>query len=935
MAPDANPSSMANRTKAASRASQQVDEQLARYRSMRDFHLTAEPSGSAPPSQLQPGHALPFVIQKHAATRLHYDFRLGWNGVMKSWAVTKGPSFFPGDKRLAVEVEDHPIEYAGFEGTIPKGQYGGGTVMIWDFGDWRPLVDVDRGLREGNLKFQLFGKKLKGAWALVRMHGRNERPDKPNWLLIKERDEFVRAEGDAAIIDTEPTSAVTKRTMEQIAASEDHVWNSKSREQRALEERAAPKPAAAAGPVQAGIKRVPRRGHSAKQLMTSAPPERFPGFITPHLAEQGPAAPDDPEWIHEVKLDGYRIQIHVRSGKKNGKTVRTARLFTRKGLDWTHRMPEIALAAAALPVTDAILDGEAVVLDEKGVSSFSELQAAFQESKSRFITYFAFDLLHLDGHNLRGLPLVERKEILGSILQGERRDAPLRLSEHFEAMGSAVFAKACALGAEGIVSKLKSGSYVEGRSGGWRKVKCRLEQEFVVLGFTAPSKGGHGIGALLLGYYEEGQLRYAGRVGTGFSQKTSGDLRTRLNGMAQKQSSLPEIPLDARRGVVWVKPELVAQVAFATWTHDDLVRQASFEGLREDKPAPEVERESSIPLSAGRLATRATGVKAQRGIQSKKIIRRQPELIRTAPSTTNQAAVALPITHPSKVIDAASGMTKQMLAEYYIAVAPRMLPHIADRPLSIVRCPEGTGSQCFFQKHIGRGMPDGVRSVSVPNRKTGKREEYLTLNSAEGLVGLAQMGVLEIHPWGSRNESLEEPDRVVFDLDPDQAIAWQTLSASALELRARLKRLGLVSFLKHTGGKGLHVVVPIEPRYTWAAVKEFAHELVLGMEREQPNLYVTKMTKAIRAGRIYLDYLRNEREATAIAPFSPRARIGVPVAVTLSWSELESAKSPSFHVADLARWRSRLERDPWKEMAGTRQTLPVEGIKAGVARSRR
>jgi bifunctional non-homologous end joining protein LigD len=926
---------MANRTKATSRASKLVEEQLARYRSMRDFHLTAEPSGGAHPSPLQPGNALPFVIQKHAATRLHYDFRLGWNGVMKSWAVTKGPSFFPGDKRLAVEVEDHPIEYAGFEGTIPKGQYGGGTVMIWDFGDWRPLVDVDRGLKEGNLKFQLFGKKLRGAWALVRMHGRNERPDKPNWLLIKERDEFVRAEGDAAITDTAPTSAVTKRTMEQIAASEDHVWNSKSREQRALEERTAPRLAPVAEPLRLGIKRVPRRGHPTKRLVTSAPPERFPGFIAPQLAEQATAAPDEGDWIHEVKLDGYRIQVHVRSGKKNGKTMRTVTLFTRKGLDWTHRMPDIAQAAAALPVTEAIFDGEAVVLDENGVSSFAEMQAALQEGKDRFITYFAFDLLHLDGHNLRGLPLLERKEILSGILQGDRSGSPIRLSEHLEAKGSAVFAKACALGAEGIVSKLKSGSYAEGRSGGWRKVKCTLEQEFVILGFTAPSKGGHGIGALLLGYYEGGQLRYAGRVGTGFSQKTSGDLRTRLNRMVEKQSSLSEIPPDARRGVFWVKPELVAQVSFATWTNDDLVRQASFQSLREDKPAFDVERESAVPMTTSRRGHRSTSTKTQPGIQARKVIKHQPGANRTAPPTMNQAAVALPITHPNKVMDPVSGMTKQMLAEYYVAVAERMLPHISDRPLSVVRCPEGTSSQCFFQKHIGMGMPAGVNSVSVPNRKTGKREEYLTLTSAEGLVGLAQMGVLEIHPWGSRNESLEHPDRVVFDLDPDQAIVWKTLAASAQELRERLKRLGLVSFLKHTGGNGLHIVVPIEPVHSWATVKEFAYELVLGIEREQPNLYVTKMTKAIRGGRIYLDYLRNEREATSIAPFSPRARSGAPVAVTLSWRELESATAPSFHVADLARWRSRLNRDPWKEMAGIQQTLPAEAIKTGAVRSKR
>jgi bifunctional non-homologous end joining protein LigD len=915
---------MALRTNAASRASKLVDEQLARYRSMRDFHVTAEPSGSAKSKKRASSLALPFVVQKHAATRLHYDFRLGWNGVLKSWAVTKGPSFFTGDKRLAVEVEDHPIEYAGFEGTIPKGQYGGGTVMVWDFGDWKPLVDVDRGLLEGNLKFELHGKKLRGAWALVRMRGRNERPDKPNWLLIKERDSFVQAETDPAITETAQDSAVTGRTMEQIAASGDHVWHSGDRAQREAAQNAASAPGVPIKPDLPAIKKVRRSANQAAQILKAAPKERFPGFIAPQLAEQASVAPDEKDWIHEIKLDGYRIQIHVRSTLKNRSQARAATLFTRKGLDWTHRMPDIAQAASALNVTDAILDGEAVVLNEQGISDFGGLQAAFQEGKNRYITYFAFDLLHLDGHNLRDLPLLERKQILAGLLAGDRSAAPLHLSEHFEANGTEVFAKACALGAEGIVSKLKAAVYQTGRSSAWRKIKCTLEQEFVVIGFTAPSKGGHGIGALLLGYYEEGKLCYAGRTGTGFTQKMSANLRTRLNPMIQPQSSLPAIPPDARRGVFWIKPEMVAQVAFAAWTKDNLVRQAAFKGLREDKPAREVEREAAVSAGAAPHTPRSSNTKS---IQRKKVVRTRPQA-----ATTSQP-VTLPVTHPGKVLDAASGTTKQMLAEYYLAVAERMLPHVADRPLSVVRCPEGTAGQCFFQKHIGMGMPDGVGSVAVPNRKTGRKEQYLTLNSAQGLLGLAQMGVLEIHPWGSRNDSLDKPDRIVFDLDPDAAIRWQTLAATAAELRARLKTLGLACFLKHTGGKGLHVVVPMEAEHPWPVVKEFAHRVVLRMEKELPDLYVTKMTKAIRTGRIYLDYLRNDREATSIAPFSPRARSGAPVAITMDWSELGSKTPPSCHVADLAQWQSRLNRDPWKEMAGMRQRLTAAILSGAGIRS--
>jgi bifunctional non-homologous end joining protein LigD len=911
---------MVTRLKAASRASKLVDEQLARYRAMRDFHVTAEPSGG---SRGMTARSLPFVVQKHSATRLHYDFRLGWNGVLKSWAVTKGPSFFPGDKRLAVEVEDHPIEYAGFEGTIPKGQYGGGTVMVWDFGDWKPLVDVDRGLRDGNLKFELHGKKLKGSWALVRMKGRNERPDKPNWLLIKERDEFVCSESEPAIIDTAPNSAVTGRAMEEIAGSSDHVWHSGAPQHRKQAEKPASAPPTLAEPASPVIKKVRRPGQLIAQILSAAPRERFPGFLAPQLAEPSTVPPDQGDWIHEIKLDGYRIQIHVRA-TKNAETAREATLLTRSGLDWTHRMPGLSRAAAALNVTGAILDGEAVVLNEEGVPDFGALQAAFQEGRDRFITYYAFDVLHLNGHNLRDLPLLKRKQVLAELLSGDRSSSSLRLSDFFEAKGSMVFAKACALGAEGIVSKHRMGAYQPGRGGTWRKAKCTLEQEFVVIGFTVPAKGGSGIGALLLGYYENRQLCYAGRVGTGFTQKVGSDLRTRLNKLIEKKPRLEKIPPDARSGVFWVNPELVAGVAFAAWTKDNLVRQASFQGLREDKPASEVVRERAIPSEvAGR---RSASADPGNGIQKKKVVRAHQQ---------RQATTPLPITHPGKILDRQSRMTKQMLAEYYVAVAEHMLPHVAGRPLSIVRCPDGIGGQTFFQKHIGMGMPPGVKSVVVPNRKTGKPEEFLTIDSQDGLLGLAQMSVLEIHPWGSRNDNLEQPDRVVFDLDPDTAISWPTLAASAEDLRVRLKQLGLVSFLKHTGGKGLHVVVPIEAEHPWPVVKEFARTIVLKMERNQPSLYVTKMTKAIRAGRIYLDYQRNEREATAIAPFSPRARTGAPAAVTLHWIELESAAPPSFPVAEFARWRTRLANDPWKTMVRLKQKLTAHLFEeAGVAKQR-
>ncbi|MFZ0742944.1 MAG: DNA ligase D [Terracidiphilus sp.] len=905
---------MATRTKSASKASQAVDRQLERYRSMRDFGVTQEPSGRRKGRiTSQNGDKLPFVVQKHAASRLHYDFRLGWRGVLKSWAVAKGPSNYPGDKRLAVQVEDHPIEYGGFEGTIPMGQYGGGTVMVWDFGDWEPHGDVDQGLEKGHLKFELHGSKLKGGWALVRMHGHGERPEKPNWLLIKESDSFARSAEESAVTNEAPESAITNRSMAQIAASEDHSWNSKHAERNGsakVAEKSSPTqiPHAASAANQSHSRRTNR-----SSILKLAPREAFPHFIAPQLAQQATKPPNGKDWIHELKLDGYRIQIHVTSTVNRARHDRKAKLFTRKGLDWTARMPDIAHGAAQLQVKNAVLDGEVVAQDERGNASFADLQSAFHDGKSSYLTYFAFDLLHLDGHNLRNLSLVQRKELLGELLSHTDSDSPLRLSEHLQAKGDEVFAKACALGAEGIVSKLASANYTSGRRNSWIKVKCTQEQEFVIGGFTYPSKGERGVGAILLGYYEGGKLRYAGRSGTGFTQQTQRTLRAQLDALARKQSPFVETPREARKNAHWVRPELVAQIAFATWTRENLVRQAAFKGLREDKPPSEVVRE--VAVDQGK-SSRVTYEAEKRSTHRSRTIGKEK---------TRMAD--LPITHPNKVLDEESGMTKQALAEYYLAVAQRMLPHVADRPLSVVRCPEGSGKPCFFQKHVGRGLPTGVNSVSIPNRKTGESEDFLTLNTPEGLVGLAQMGVLEIHPWGSRNESLDKPDRIVFDLDPDSAIDWRTLAGSAQELRARLRKVQLETFLKSTGGKGLHVVVPIEAAHDWPVIKQFAHNMVQSMEKEEPDLYITRMTKSARKGRIYLDYLRNDREATSIAPFSPRARSGAPVAMTLDWKELSAKSAPVFHVSDFEKWKERLRRDPWKAMETGRQRLSLSALR--------
>jgi bifunctional non-homologous end joining protein LigD len=870
---------MASKTKKAAKpdaasSSGLVDEQLERYREMRDFSKTAEPSGqTTSPAATE---ALPFVIQKHAATRLHYDFRLGLHGVLKSWAVTKGPSYVPGDKRLAVQVEDHPMEYGGFEGTIPKGQYGGGTVMLWDEGTWEPVGDPDQSLAKGNLKFVLHGKKLHGKWVLVRMGGKAANEAKPNWLLIKEHDEYEQTADDEPITEKEPNSVLTQRDIDAIAREGDHVWQSNRPETSS-----------------------PRKFSPAKPPTPFAPAdlqgkkEALPAFIPPQLASEAATPPVGEHWVHELKLDGYRIQAHI---DKNAKV----RLYTRSGLDWTHRMPLIAREAGKLSVEGAILDGEVVVLAEDGQSSFARLQAAFEEGAAHPLTYFVFDLLHLNGHDLRQQPLTARKEILAQMLDSLLEHETVRYGQHIQTEGGPIFKEACRLGAEGIVSKRSDSAYTSGRTKSWLKIKCDRRQEFVVGGFTKPANGTEGIGALLLGVYDNKKLIYAGRTGTGFTQVNSRKLRQRLETMRQTAMPFADVPASAAKGALWVRPELVAEVQFSTWTADNLVRQASFKGLREDKKAAEVRRE--VPDAS--LAQKA-----------------DPPKKATAPAPAPKK-LGFRVTHPDKVVDPETGLTKQALVDYYLAVAPVMLPHVTGRPLSLVRCPNGTGKKCFYQKHLGPGMPPGIDGVEIPDRKGKGTETYVTVQGEESLAGLAQMNVLEIHPWGSTNDDLEHPDRIIFDLDPDEAVSWPTLCESALEVRDRLKKLGLQSFVKTTGGKGLHVVAPIRPKFDWERIKAFTHAFTLQMEQDNSKLYISKMTKAARTNKIFVDYLRNEWEATAVAPYSSRARLGMAAALPLEWAELKSSKRPKFVLAQLDEWSDRLRKDPWKAMLSSDQEIP-------------
>ena len=952
------PSKSVAPAQAAANSADQVDAQLAKYRSMRHFDVTAEPAGAATDGTAS---NLPFCIQKHAASHLHYDFRLGWHGVLKSWACAKGPSYVVADKRLAVQVEDHPMEYGGFEGIIPAGQYGGGTVLLWDQGTWAPQPgheDIDAGLRDGQLKFLMFGGKMHGKWALIRMGGKAATERKPNWLLIKEHDEFEQPASAPAITDTEPRSVATGRTMEEIAAQKDHVWNSKEtagtgqawyrQAGQGKPPAATPDPTAkSTSSAQAASKAKPAgTPPAAKQspILNGLPKELQPTFIKPQLALEATEPPESPGWLHELKLDGYRMQA-----RKSGAKVQ---MLTRSGLDWTHRIPSVAAAVATLSAANLTLDGEVVVLAPDGTTNFAQLQASFQEGAANPLTFFVFDLLHLDGRNPRDLPLRARKQLLAPLLP-TADDAQVRLSEHIEGSGAAMFRGACELHAEGILSKRADAAYHSGRSGDWLKSKCLREQEFVVGGFTLSSDGDDRIGSLLLGYYRDGTLIYAGRTGTGFTQKLKRSLRQQFAPLEIPRPPFKAVPTDAKRGALWLRPDLVAQVRFATWTAEDLVRQAAFLGMREDKKPTEVVREEptvapkpkqerpthpsatkvvhTTPRSQSpSLAPAKFDVRPRRPLAASPGTKpntketpkptQTPAELATAWALMEHAPVRL--THPSKTLDTETGTTKQMLADFYWAVADRMLPHIAGRPLSLVRCPEGSAKPCFYQKHVNHMLPNGVTGVPVPDKKTGVPGQYITLDSREALAGLAQMGVLEIHPWGSRNTDLEHADRIILDLDPDESLAWSDVTAAAEDIRKRLAARNLKGFLKTTGGKGLHVVIPIAPTLDWDGIKQWSRTFVTEMERAAPTRYLTKMTKAARTGKIYLDYLRNERGATAVAPYSPRARAGLGVSLPLRWTELHTPERPTFRVLDFPAWRARLKSDPWATMKDLHQQLP-------------
>jgi bifunctional non-homologous end joining protein LigD len=857
---------------------------LQTYVAKRDFSKTREPRGARAKAR---GNA--FVIQKHAARRLHYDFRLELDGVLKSWAVTKGPSLVAGDKRLAVEVEDHPIDYQDFEGTIPQGQYGGGAVLVWDRGVWAPHGDPHKGLAKGKLDFELAGEKLKGMWHLVRM--RSAAGEKRNnWLLIKARDAAARERDEADIVEERPESVLSGRTIEEIAADKkSKVWTSNRAPDGGAETPAkAAKQATRTGKKtnkktnRAEEQPAPAAGSFDLARLNKARKAPLPDFVEPCLATLEAKPPKGRGWVHEIKFDGYRLQARIDKGK--------VKLLTRSGLDWTDKFGKRVLdALAGLPLRQALIDGESVVEGEAGASDFAALQAALSEGKTDRFVFYAFDLIYADGYDLREAALTDRKRALHALLP--RGEGALRLSEDFDTEGEIVLENACRLSLEGIVSKRGDAPYHSGRNRDWIKSKCSHRQEFVIAGYVPSTTGANAIGSLVLGLYEKRKLVHVGRVGTGFSQKVAHELWSLLEKRrVDKQPFEQRLSADERRDARWVKPELVAEVEFRSWTGAHILRHASFRGLRSDKPAQEVVREdagAAIP----------------------------------APKSASGKSFGVKLTHPDRIYWPDAGVTKQGLAEYYADVWKWMAPHLVARPLALVRCPDGIGHKCFFQKAAWKGIH---RSVSALRNPGEGGEEVLVIRDLDGLIALAQAGTLEIHPWGSTVDDLDRPDRIIFDLDPGPDIGWAELVRAAKEVRERLRAAGLESFIKTTGGKGVHVVAPIEPIASWDEVKPYTRTIAEAMVADSPDRYVSKMSKKLRSGHIFVDYLRNGRGATAVAAYSTRSRPGAPVSTPLSWDELgPDVRGAHFRVDNLPSRLAHLKQDPWSGFFKIKQRLPI------------
>jgi bifunctional non-homologous end joining protein LigD len=908
-----------------------VKPKLSDYRAKRRFDRTAEPAPKV--SRSRSGRL--FVIQKHDATRLHYDFRLEHDGVLKSWAIPKGPSLDPSERVLAVQVEDHPVDYGSFEGVIPEGEYGGGTVLLWDRGTWEPVTDAAEGLRTGKLKFKLHGKKLRGGWMLVRMHSRAGDEEGKNWLLIKERDQEAVPLTKGDVRQDDPLSVKSGRDIPEIAEARDRVWSS-GRNRAGRSETSLPhgpgrgRTARASTSTAAARSRSAETKAAARRALPTAPrqsrkprdldPASLPGARKAPIPDEPMAQlatlvekpPEGDNWLHEVKFDGYRILCKIHRGR--------AQLLSRRANDWTPRFKAVAASAQRLDVHSAILDGEVVVLTPDGKSDFQSLQNALKgvSPKARLL-YFVFDLLYLNGNALTSVPLLERKELLENLLAGAGEASALRYSDHIQGRGHDVFDQACANGLEGIISKRSDSLYWPKRTKAWLKIKCANCQEFVIGGYTEPSGKREAFGALLLGYYDNRDLLFCGKVGTGFNEKTLASLLNEMRKHETDRAPFRNPPTGAEaRGVHWLTPTLVGEVQFSEWTRDGTLRHPSFQGLREDTDARDVVREKPKPAPDSNPDV----TKPSKGSRAPKKV--AAATAHPAPATTKEAApriAGVTLSNPNRVFYPETGLTKLNLARYFESIQDWVLPHLIGRPLTLVRCPQGRAGGCFYQKHLTERMPAAVHGV-LTQEKDGKEEEYLAIESLTGLIGLVQMGVLELHTWGCLENNVEKPDRLIIDLDPGPGVTWERIIEAARLVRERLKDAGLESFVKTTGGKGLHVMIPVQPRASWDQSKAFTKTIADQIVRDRPNEFTAIMTKSRRTNKIFIDYLRNGRGATAIAPYSTRARENAPVATPLTWEELSKVHPTDFTVLTIPERLNKLRRDPWQGITKVRQSLP-------------
>ncbi|WP_322846729.1 DNA ligase D [Pseudomonas sp. B33.4] len=847
------------------------------YNRMRDFSATSEPAAvKRSGRKATTDHALQFCIQKHDASHLHYDFRLELDGALKSWAVPKGPSLDPKVKRLAVHVEDHPLDYATFEGSIPEGHYGAGDVIVWDRGVWIPLEDPHKAYAKGKLKFELQGEKLGGIWNLVRTHMPGK---KEQWFLIKHQDNAARPQDDYDVLVAEPDSVLSERTIvgkPKLAAEQS-------------------KP----------LKKPPAKTRKpATGKLTGAHKAKLPTQLKPELATLVDSAPEG-QWSYEIKFDGYRIMARIDHDQ--------VQLFTRNGHDWTHKLPQQAEALAALGLESAWLDGEMVVANEHGVPDFQALQNAFEAGRSGNILYYLFDLPYLNGVDLREVPVEERRAALATVL-GNHEQPLLRFSEAFDETPDALLNSACQMQMEGLIGKRLGSPYLSRRSSDWIKLKCKHRQEFVVVGYTDPKGSRSAFGALLLGLHDRdsGELRYAGKVGTGFNESTLKSILAQLKPLQMKTAAVINPPSGFEvKGVHWLKPKLLAEVAFAEMTKDGSVRHAVFHGLRDDKPAKDITEERAKPVKTAEKKTPAKK-------QTKKAPASNTD---TAPSQLGLANGKVRITHPDRVIDAVSGTTKMQLAEYYASVAEWILPQLKERPVALVRAPDGIAGELFFQKNAERLAIPGITTLD----KDVTGQPVMLINNAEALIGAVQMSTVELHTWNATTVDLDKPDRFVLDLDPDPALPWKSMvEATALTLTV-LDELGLKAFLKTSGGKGIHLVVPLTRKLGWDEVKDFSHAIVSHIAKLLPDRFSAVSGPKNRVGRIFIDYLRNGLGATTICAYAARTREGLPVSVPLFREEVAEIKGGNqWNVHNVHERLAEVGDEPWADMKKTRQSITAE-----------